>query len=217
MASLKIYSKEQTDTLLQGKADTSALATKQDTLVSGTNIKTINNASILGSGDLIISSGSGIEKLDINNLPSDFTTGDILIIGTNIYTSIGGTYPTSWTSPFSLNSTQGTLQHYANKINTLSFMLILDDTSHNNYVVRPLRGIDMNSGESITTVNYVQYMRLEVNNVVSYWNSKTSARNWVTCTTTVINGADAKSYRTYGSTFANLSTDIDYIYRIKKP
>lgn len=35
-----------------------AVATKQDTLVSGTNIKTINNNSILGSGNLSISGGS---------------------------------------------------------------------------------------------------------------------------------------------------------------
>lgn len=34
-------------------------ASKQDTLVSGTNIKTINGNSVLGSGDLTISGGSG--------------------------------------------------------------------------------------------------------------------------------------------------------------
>lgn len=56
MASLKIYSKEQTDNLLDAKADISTLATKQDTLVSGTNIKTINNASLLGSGNIEIGS-----------------------------------------------------------------------------------------------------------------------------------------------------------------
>jgi hypothetical protein len=39
------------------KAETSALATKQDTLVSGTNIKTVNGNSLLGSGDLTISGG----------------------------------------------------------------------------------------------------------------------------------------------------------------
>lgn len=36
-----------------------ALATKQDTLVSATNIKTINGASILGAGDLVVSGGGG--------------------------------------------------------------------------------------------------------------------------------------------------------------
>jgi hypothetical protein len=40
----------------------SALATsaKQDTLVSATNIKTINGASVLGSGDLVVSGGGGL-------------------------------------------------------------------------------------------------------------------------------------------------------------
>ena len=34
---------------------------KQDTLVSGTNIKTINNASLLGSGNIDIQGGSDVE------------------------------------------------------------------------------------------------------------------------------------------------------------
>ena len=40
-------------------AITSAVSTKQDTLVSGTNIKTINNESILGSGNIDIQGGGG--------------------------------------------------------------------------------------------------------------------------------------------------------------
>ena len=43
---------------LATKADASALSSKQDTLVSGTNIKTINGESILGSGNLVIQSGT---------------------------------------------------------------------------------------------------------------------------------------------------------------
>ena len=43
---------------LATKADASALSSKQDTLVSGTNIKTINGDSILGSGNLVIRSGT---------------------------------------------------------------------------------------------------------------------------------------------------------------
>lgn len=46
------------------KAETSALtswlATKQDTLVSGTNIKTVNGNSLLGSGDITISGGGSV-------------------------------------------------------------------------------------------------------------------------------------------------------------
>jgi hypothetical protein len=65
------YTKTETDTLLGGKADTAttytkqevdnaitaATTTKQDTLVSGTNIKTVNNESLLGSGNIDIQGG----------------------------------------------------------------------------------------------------------------------------------------------------------------
>ena len=51
------YDKTQTDTLLNQKADTSDLNNKQDTLISGTNIKTINNQSLLGSGNIDIQGG----------------------------------------------------------------------------------------------------------------------------------------------------------------
>ena len=45
------------------------ISTKQDTLVSGTNIKTINNQSILGQGNIEITTGTG----GITDAPSDGT------------------------------------------------------------------------------------------------------------------------------------------------
>lgn len=51
------YTKEETDNKYQPKGDyltEASIANKQDTLVSGTNIKTINGSSILGSGNLVI-------------------------------------------------------------------------------------------------------------------------------------------------------------------
>lgn len=48
------YTKTETD-----NAITAATSTKQDTLVSGTNVKTINNESILGSGNIDIQGGGG--------------------------------------------------------------------------------------------------------------------------------------------------------------
>lgn len=67
MTSVNLYSKEQTDALLGAKANasdvTTALAGKQDTLVSGTNIKTINGTTILGSGDMVISGGGSTVTL----------------------------------------------------------------------------------------------------------------------------------------------------------
>lgn len=43
---------------LATKADATSLSSKQNTLVSGTNIKTINGETILGSGNLVIQSGT---------------------------------------------------------------------------------------------------------------------------------------------------------------
>lgn len=49
-----------------------ALATKQDTLVSGTNIKTVNGNTLLGSGNLVISGGgSGVSFTFSATAPAD--------------------------------------------------------------------------------------------------------------------------------------------------
>ena len=57
-----------------------AIATKQDTLVSGTNIKTINNNSLLGSGNINITSGTSTDVL-IND--SSITVNNVANIKTN--------------------------------------------------------------------------------------------------------------------------------------
>ena len=48
-------------------------ASKQDTLVSGTNIKTINGSSILGSGDLVVSGGGGNTQIYLDQSPDNGT------------------------------------------------------------------------------------------------------------------------------------------------
>lgn len=53
------YKKSEVDNLLNAKADKSELTAKQDTLISGTNIKTINNQSILGGGNIEIQASTG--------------------------------------------------------------------------------------------------------------------------------------------------------------
>ena len=55
------YTKTETD-----NAITAATSTKQDTLVSGTNIKTINNQSILGEGNITIEGGGGGGSITID-------------------------------------------------------------------------------------------------------------------------------------------------------
>lgn len=62
----------------KGKLDTE-LATKQDSLVSGTNIKTINNESLLGSGDISVATTS-----DIPTKTSDLTNDSGFIDGLEI-------------------------------------------------------------------------------------------------------------------------------------
>jgi hypothetical protein len=53
----------------------SDLAAKQSTLVSGTNIKTINGSSILGSGDLVISGGGGVDATALHQTGNETFTG----------------------------------------------------------------------------------------------------------------------------------------------
>lgn len=100
------YTKSETNTLLGGKADTAttytktevdtALGGKQATLVSGTNIKTINNESILGSGNIDIQGGGGKAVSGGTNI--SITTGetaDTINCTLPISADTGGIYTTS--------------------------------------------------------------------------------------------------------------------------
>ena len=70
----------------------SLLAGKQDNLVSGTSIKTINTASLLGSGDISLQtplvSGTSIKTVNSNSLlgSGDIAVQETLVSGTNIKT-----------------------------------------------------------------------------------------------------------------------------------
>ena len=48
---------------------------KQDTLVSGTNIKTINNQSILGTGNITISGAGGVQNVYIQEAEPTIDVG----------------------------------------------------------------------------------------------------------------------------------------------
>lgn len=82
----KTYSKMQMD---------SALELKQDTLVSGTNIKTINNQSLLGSGNINIESGSTDTSDCVKIISQSFTSNQKAIARSNIgagTSSFSGSY-----------------------------------------------------------------------------------------------------------------------------
>lgn len=110
---------------------TSDLANKQDTLVSATNIKTVNGNSILGSGDLVISGGStslGLwdywNQVSFNSniaTPGGLFSGTSLssgtIIGTNVSTN--PTYYQSYNHFGTIVRSSGTgLSGYTFRINT---------------------------------------------------------------------------------------------------
>lgn len=70
----------------------SQVATKQATLVSGTNIKTVNSTTLLGSGDIAVQtplvSGTSIKTVNSNSLlgAGDVAVQPTLVSGTNIKT-----------------------------------------------------------------------------------------------------------------------------------
>ena len=65
------YKKSEVDNLLLAKADKSELSAKQDTLISSVNVKTINNQSILGGGNIEIQASTDLSdyytKEEINS------------------------------------------------------------------------------------------------------------------------------------------------------
>ena len=58
-----------------------AIKGKQDNLVSGTNIKTINSQSLLGSGNIVISGegGGGVQNVFIQETEPEITSDSLWI------------------------------------------------------------------------------------------------------------------------------------------
>lgn len=150
----KVLSAQQ-GVILKGLIDslTSTVAGKQDILVSGTNIKTINGNSILGSGNLVITSGSSWNSVVIVNSVSDlpaasggthtlldnktywfsegtFTFTDTLTLGTgtNIFGISKGTTILNYTG-------SGNFINITNKNNTLRNLQFLGTASGTLYNV----------------------------------------------------------------------------------
>lgn len=71
----------------------SALGDKQDTLVSGTNIKTINNISLLGAGDIQIGGGSGGTS-NYNELANKPQINGVTLAGNQSTSDLGINIPT---------------------------------------------------------------------------------------------------------------------------
>ena len=137
------YTKTETD-----NAITAATSTKQDTLVSGTNIKTINSQSILGEGNIEIQGGGG----------SSYTAGDGIDI-TNDVISVTGKVDTSAYNTY----TAATDTALASKQTTLTAgtgISIVDNVisatggGGSGKAIEAGRGISITTGETADTVSF---------------------------------------------------------------
>ena len=90
MVSIDLYSKDQVNSLLN---------TKQNQLVSGTNIRTVNGTSLLGAGDISISAGT-LTKCYLNVTPDyDITVDKIYNAIRNTLGSDDGVFLVELISP----------------------------------------------------------------------------------------------------------------------
>ena len=105
------------------------LDTKQDTLVSGTSIKTINNTSLLGSGNISITGGNG-DVLDVDNFYIDTTNDEIVIVsgtgggGSNV--TVDSSWVTNSTNPVESQLIKSALDGKANSTHTHTVSNITD-------------------------------------------------------------------------------------------
>lgn len=89
MADVAILNINNTDYNIHDEVARTNISSKQDTLVSGTNIKTINGTSLLGSGNIEISGGSD-EKVQQTNTTSNVGYPVILANSANATTETAG-------------------------------------------------------------------------------------------------------------------------------
>ena len=137
-------------------ANTTQLATKQDTLVSGTNIKTINSTSLLGSGNIaVVTSPSGVAgAIQFSNgsaFASDAT--NLFWDDTNNRLGVGTNSPTATIQSKSAGDTNATLifkgeNSSGNERLSLASngQLILSQTGN--------RSIEVNPGGYVIVSNY---------------------------------------------------------------
>lgn len=151
---------------------TDDIAGKQDTLVSGTNIKTINGNSILGSGDLTIGGGTSTD-VQING--TSITSGGVANILTN----------TAYNSSTNKIATMSDVVNATllSNITTKTLANNIAVTNKKHYLLMPAIGYQSSSSIEIyqdSTVKYVSSNPIVLyksasNFVVNLWNVSTGA------------------------------------------
>ena len=122
--------KQQMESAIQQNTDdiTQLQNNKQDVLISGENIKTINNESILGSGNINIEGGGSGGTSDYTHLTNKPSINNVTLNGNKSLNDLGiqpkGNYLTSETDPtvptYVKNITQANITSWNNKQNSIS-------------------------------------------------------------------------------------------------
>mgnify|MGYP001771994304 CR=1 FL=1 len=120
------YTKTETD-----NAITAATSTKQDTLVSGTNIKTINGETLLGEGNITIEGGSGGGKSIEAGTNISITTGETADTINCTLNAKNGTGESS----FIANGTYGGIMNSATGVCATAFGLSNEANSRASFVI----------------------------------------------------------------------------------
>jgi hypothetical protein len=133
------------------------LDTKQNTLLSGINIKTINGASILGVGDLVVTSSYAVKEIVITYSASTWGASSVVVklwsgpnqTGTNFYTQTISFGTTAGSQTLTVNSTSnfGSISVTRPTFFTEAFNLILRNADGFN--LTPLLTIPSGTGGTV--------------------------------------------------------------------
>lgn len=176
-----------------------ASAGKQDTLVSGTNIKTVNSTSLLGSGNIVITANPSV----INASYSDGTavTGTLLetlsqslLVPANTFTN--GMLEVLCRMTKTGTAGTSTMRIYKNTSNTLTgstlIATIISGSTGTNVFAKGFRQMRINAN-TLTTVNASQNLSTDdfVSTIITSTTFTTTVDNYILFALTLSNIADS--------------------------
>ena len=147
-------------------ATQTALNAKQDTLVSATNIKTINSTSVLGSGNIVVGAtpsgiAGAIQFSDGSAFASDAT--NFFWDDTNNRLGIGTSTPTSLLDVYSNTAGALTLAKFSNITNTNGAIISVVDSNYVNFGHGSSAQYNFRAGATQTGINSTNTVFIGIN------------------------------------------------------
>lgn len=190
-----------------------ALATKQDVLVSGTNIKTINGQSILGSGDITVAGGSGL-AIGTTAITSG-TVGRILFEGTgNVVQESGNLFWDNTNGRLGIGtSTPTARQHIVGAGATNSTYSLLVTNSAGSMALRVEDNLDVRIGKDIAGVSRVYSLATGASFPAYSWSGNSGSGLYLDGTSTIglaTGGTSRLQIASTGNVGINTTTDAGF-------